>query len=163
MPNRPRPVNMDAAREVREARSAHMRWTVVASVLTGAVFLVLHGLHLVGEMPLAGLLAVFVVGAVVASVAGMAWGNDPTRLQLHGLLAVQCLSSTAIIYAIGWGPSLALGYAFVIASNLDTIGSRVWRPALLWVTLGMAAGQLAIAFGLFSYVDVPEVHGLAVL
>jgi diguanylate cyclase (GGDEF)-like protein len=153
---------MDPAQN-RESRAARTRWTVVASVLTGAAFLVLHGLHLVGEMPLAALLSVFVIGSVVSTAAGAYWGEDPTPFQLHGLLAIQCLASTAIIYAIGWGPSLALGYPFVIASDLETIGSRVWRPALLWVTLGMLSGQIAVALGLFSYIDAPEVHGLAIL
>ena len=145
------------------SRVARTRWTIVASALTGAAFLVLHGLDLVGQMPLPALLTVFVVGAAVSTAAGVYWGEDPTRLQLHGLLAVQCLCSTAIIYAIGWGPSLALGYPFVIASDLDTLGSRVWRPALVWVTVGMLGGQIAVALGLFSYVDAPAVHGLAVL
>jgi diguanylate cyclase (GGDEF)-like protein len=154
---------METPAIVAETRLAQTRWTIVASVLTGAAFLVLHSLHLVGKLPLGSLIAIFVIGAVASTFAGVRWGKDPTPARLHGLLAVQILASTAIIYAIGWGPSLALGYPFVIASDLDTIGSRVWRPALFWVTASMLAGQVAIALGLFSYVATPEVHGLAAL
>ena len=57
---------------------------------------------------------------------------------------------TAIIYAIGWGPTLAIGYAFVIAGDLEEIGSRVWKPALGWTIVGIACGQAVVALGWVS-------------
>ena len=74
------------------------------------------------------------------------------------------MTVTLIIYAIGWGPTLAIGYAFVVAGDLEEIGSRVWRPALVWTVMGIALGELAIALGwVHSYVSAPDVHGLAAL
>jgi diguanylate cyclase (GGDEF)-like protein/PAS domain S-box-containing protein len=52
----------------------------------------------------------------------------------------------------------------VIAGDLEDLGSRVWRPALAWFVAGIAGGQVAIAAGITStYIDEPEVHGLAAL
>ena len=71
---------------------------------------------------------------------------------------------SAIIYAIGWGPTLTIGYVFVVSRALDAGGSRVWRATLGWMTLGVALGQVAIVVGLVpSYVPTRYVHGLAVL
>ena len=52
----------------------------------------------------------------------------------------------------------------MVAGLLEEIGSRVWRPALAWIVVGMSLGQLAIALGwVHSYVSTPDVHGLAVV
>ena len=74
------------------------------------------------------------------------------------------LGITAIIYVIGWGPTLTIGYVFAVSRALDTAGSRVWPIALGWTTCGIVVGQVAIETGLVpTYVPTPYVHGLAVL
>jgi diguanylate cyclase (GGDEF)-like protein/PAS domain S-box-containing protein len=139
-------------------------WMVLASALTAAAFIVLHGLGVLGTLPLWVLLTLLVSSAVASQAALRLWGTDPTDRQLWALLGVQVMAITLIIYAIGWGPTLAIGYAFVLAGDLEEIGSRVWRPALVWTVIGIALGQLAIAGGLVhSYVATPDVHGLAAL
>ena len=57
---------------------------------------------------------------------------------------------------------IALGYVFVCARALDEIGARVWRIAVIWSTVGIVLGEIAIACGLVhTYVPTPEVHGIA--
>jgi diguanylate cyclase (GGDEF)-like protein/PAS domain S-box-containing protein len=137
---------------------------LLASALTGATFILLHALNLLGNLPLWELGVMFAACVFVGQVAIRLWGTDPTPVQLRALLGTQLMAVTVIIYAIGWGPTLAIGYAFVVAGDLEEIGSRIWRPALAWTVAGIAAGQLAIAAGwVHSYVSAPYVHGLAVL
>src|SRR5205814_10663617 len=71
---------------------------------------------------------------------------------------------TIIIFPIGWGATLAIGYAFVIAQDLEEIGSRVWRLAIVWTVAGLALGQIGVALHFVpTYVEPPYVHGIAVL
>jgi diguanylate cyclase (GGDEF)-like protein/PAS domain S-box-containing protein len=120
--------------------------------------------NLVGDLPIPALLGMLAVGSVSAHWATRRWEKDPTVRQLHALLAVQMFAVTLVVYAIGWGPTLSIGYLFVFAGDLEEIGARVWRPALGWSLTGIAVGQAAIALGwVHTYVPVPYVHGLAVL
>jgi diguanylate cyclase (GGDEF)-like protein len=137
----------------------------VSSAITGACFVVLHRLHLVGTAPLPVLLGMLGAGTVAAQIVSRRFvAGKPTRRQLHALLALQMLSVTAIIYTIGWGATLAIGYVFVVATDLEEVGARVWRPALGWAITGIACGELAVALGIVpSYVHEPYGHGLAAL
>jgi diguanylate cyclase (GGDEF)-like protein/PAS domain S-box-containing protein len=144
------------------ARAFSSVW--VASALTAMVFVALFSVRLLGDLPLGVLLGLLGTAAVSSELAGRRWGDDPTRRQLWALVGVQVVGTTVIIYAIGWGPTLAIGYLFVVARDIEEIGSRAWRPALGWTVVGIASGQIAIAVGLVpTYVGQPYVHGLAVL
>jgi diguanylate cyclase (GGDEF)-like protein/PAS domain S-box-containing protein len=77
-------------------------------------------------------------------------------------VAVHSAAVGAVIYAIGWGPTLAVGFLVVVAENLRLSGSRAMRPALMAVVGALGLGQLAIAIGLApSFIEEPLVHGLA--
>jgi PAS domain-containing protein len=137
---------------------------ILATIPTGIALVALHQHGLAGTLSLAGLLGIFLWSGLASAVAQRLWSTDPSASQLHALLAIQVLGVTAVIYAIGWGPTLAIGYAFVFAGDLEEIGARVYRPALGWFGAGMALGQVAIAAGwAYSYVPTPEVHALAFL
>jgi diguanylate cyclase (GGDEF)-like protein len=141
-----------------------VRWLLVTSALTGVVFVVLHRFDLIGTLPLPLLLGLLGGSSVASQVASRRLTAEPTGRQLHALLALQTIAVTAVIYAIGWGATLAIGYVFVFATDIDEIGPRVWRPALLWTAIAIAAGELAIAFHVVpTYVRAPYVHGLATL
>jgi len=138
--------------------------TAVPSLLTAIAFGVASHLSLVGDLPFWVLLAMLVLGGVVSYATSDWLSPDASRRALHGALAAQVLSVSAIIYAIGWGPTLTVGYVFVISRALDAGGSRVWRATLGWTAAGMALGEVAIAAHIVpTYVDVPYVHGLAAL
>jgi diguanylate cyclase (GGDEF)-like protein len=137
---------------------------VVPSILTGAAFVALSHFGLVGRLPVGGLLCLLAIAAVIGEklVSGVRPGTTAARL--HFAIAAQTLAVTAIIYAIGWGPTLAIGYLFVFARLLEEGGSRVWRPTLLWMVAGIAGGQLAITLDLVpTYVPKEYALGLAAL
>jgi PAS domain-containing protein len=151
-------------RSATAAAGGRWGWMLLASALTATTFVVLRGFDLLGDLPLWLLGALFAASVIAGQLAIRWWGTDPSPTELLALLGVQLTAVTVIIYAIGWGPTLAIGYAFVVAGDVEEIGSRIWRPALAWTVAGIAAGQLAIAAGwVQSYVATPYVHGLAVL
>jgi diguanylate cyclase (GGDEF)-like protein len=137
---------------------------VVPTILTAVAFVVASRFGLVGDLPLWMLLTLMAgAGALGQATAGLV-RPDASPFELHTALAAQVLPVSAIIYAIGWGPTLTVGYVFVVARVLDAGGSRVWRATLGWMALGVALGQVAIVMGVVpSYVPTKYVHGLAAL
>src|SRR5205823_6559804 len=122
------------------------RWGGIAPVRLWLLFLILA---------LAGL---------VSAAAEALWPADCTNRQLHYRVGVDIAATTAVIYTTGWGPTLAIGYVFVVANEFTKHGSRVWHAALLWTIAGVVVGQVAIATGVArTLVSEPEVHGLAAL
>jgi diguanylate cyclase (GGDEF)-like protein len=138
--------------------------TVVPSVLTAVAFGVASHFGLVGDLPLWVLLALLVGAGALGQISGKFLRPDASAFAMHSALAAQVLPVSAIIYAIGWGPTLTVGYVFVISRALDAGGSRVWKATLGWMTLGVFLGQIAIVLGIVpSYVPERYVNGLAAL
>ena len=82
---------------------------------------------------------------------------------LHLAIAAECLSVAAVLYVIGWGPALAIGFVFVAARALDLAGSRAWKVTVFWSSVSIALGQVCIALDLVrTYVPVPWCTGLRV-
>ena len=131
---------------------------------TAVAFIVLSRLGLVGSLPIVTVIALLVAAGVATVVAQRNWPDACSNRQLNYRLALEMGAASVIMYAIGWGPALALGYIVVAAEDMRLCGSRAWRPAAVWCVVGMAGGQLAIALGAVpSYVETPYVHGLAIL
>jgi diguanylate cyclase (GGDEF)-like protein len=143
-------------------RFGRVATVIVPSVLTAAAFVVGSHFGVVGDLPLWALLALLFVGGIQSEVSGRFVTAQSHGVKLHVALAAQLLAVTAIIYAIGWGPTLTIGYVFVCARALDEVGSRVWRIAAVWSTVGVVLGEITIALGLVrTYVPTPYVHGIA--
>jgi diguanylate cyclase (GGDEF)-like protein/PAS domain S-box-containing protein len=88
--------------------------------------------------------------------------KDPeTDFSLHVRCAIQMLSVAAIVYTIGLGPVLAIGYAFVAAQNVALYGSRAAKPLALWALVAIAAGELAVSLGAPSMLTTAQSHGIA--
>jgi diguanylate cyclase (GGDEF)-like protein len=131
-------------------------------MLTSAAFVVGSHFGVVGDLPIWALLALLVGFGGVAEICGRLVNGESSDTAVDASLAIQLLGVTAIIYAIGWGATLSIGYVFVCARALDEFGPRVWRVVALWSTVGIALGEMAIAFGLVhTYVPTPYVHGIA--
>ncbi|MBV8296053.1 MAG: diguanylate cyclase, partial [Acidimicrobiia bacterium] len=132
--------------------------------LTAAAFYLLHRWGGIASIPLWQLYLILGLAGLASFLAERRWPEHCTRLQLHARVAIDIAATTAVIYAIGWGPTLAIGYVFVVANEFREHGSRVWQPALVWTAIGISLGEAAIALGIApSIVPEPEVHGLAVL
>jgi signal transduction histidine kinase len=137
---------------------------VVAVLLTSVGFAVMWWFDLLGPIPLWELLGLLVVASLISQAATTRWGAGCSRRQLHQRIAVHVAMTTVIIYAIGWGPTLAVGYLVSVTGDLEISGSAAARPSLMWGTAGISAGQAAIALGLVStQIDEPLVHGVGAL
>ncbi|MBV8985048.1 MAG: EAL domain-containing protein [Acidimicrobiia bacterium] len=132
--------------------------------LTALVFYALHEWGSIADTPLWSLYLILGLAGLTSFLAERRWPAECTRRQLHARVAIDIAATTAVVYATGWGPTLAIGYVFVVANEFRDHGSRVWQPALVYTALGIGLGEAAIASGFApSIVHEPEVHGLAVL
>jgi len=79
-------------------------------------------------------------------------------------IGIEIASITLVIYTIGWGALLAIGFVFNVANHLDDEGSRAGRAGLVFSVAGVAVGELAIMCGIAkTLIPEPQGHGLAVL
>ena len=132
--------------------------------LTAIALYLLHRWGGIASIPLWELSLILGLAGLASALSERTWPAHCTRLELHARVAIDIAATTAVIYAIGWGPTLAVGYVFVVANEFRKHGSRVWQPALVWTAVGIGLGEAAIALGIApSIVPEPEVHGLALL
>ena len=132
--------------------------------LTALALYLLHRWGAIADIPLWELFLILGLAGLASALAERTWPAECTRLELHARVGIDIAATTTVIYAIGWGPTLAIGYVFVVANEFRKHGSRVWQPALVWTVLGIGLGEAAIALGIApSIVPEPEVHGLALL
>ena len=137
---------------------------VVTIPLTALAFYGLHRWGAIAATPLWALYLILGLAGVTSFVAERRWPAECTRRQLLARVAIDIAATSSVIYATGWGPTLAIGYVFVVANEFHEHGSRVWQPALVFTALGIGLGEAAIAIGLApTKVAEPEVHGLAIL
>ena len=132
--------------------------------LAALAILALRQMHLVAPSPI-WLIPLILVGGQLASTAtGFWWDRSHNWLRLNLRIATQIVLVTAVIYATGWGPALAIGLVLVGQESLAVTGSSSYRVVMVWTLSCVAAGEVLIALGWIpSLVPVPEVHGLAFL
>jgi diguanylate cyclase (GGDEF)-like protein/PAS domain S-box-containing protein len=127
-----------------------------------AAFLVLREADLIASAPLWAYLAVLWGGAGLSTVAEAWFRHRPSAGTLHLRVAAQTAVVTGAIYITGWGPALAVMYAFMALENVTRTGSETWRITAFWTVMSVAAAQIAISQGWApSLLDEPLVHGLA--
>ncbi len=135
---------------------------IIPTILTAAAFVIGSRFDVVGDFPIWVLLALLIGFGGVAEICAHIVNEDSSDRMVNASLAIQLLGVTVIIYSIGWGATLSIGYIFVCARALDEFGARVWRVVAVWSTVGVFLGEIAIATGLVhSYVQAPYVHGIA--
>lgn len=79
-------------------------------------------------------------------------------------IGVEMAVIAAVVYGIGWGPLLAVGFVFGAADAMRASNAEAARPAITFTVLCMGLGQLAIFLRLTpTLVRQPLVHGLGVL
>jgi diguanylate cyclase (GGDEF)-like protein/PAS domain S-box-containing protein len=119
---------------------------------------------LVADLSIFTVVAVFLVAELLTLASYALWPGAQSGWRLHARIAAQLAAIIIVIYAIGWGPTMAIGLLFGVADNLRESGSKVTVPAVSWSLVGIALGEAAIALELTpSLVREPLVHGLAVL
>jgi len=153
------------ARVIRRVSDLKARGlNIVEVVLTVAAFVALRRVGAIAQTPLWIYVVLLVGGGLLSSLAFRIWGADCSARGLHSRIAVNMLVSTTVIYATGWGPTLAIGYTYIANDAIKHSGSRSAGPSMIWSVIGIGLGQVAIALGAApTVVDSPQVHGLAML
>ena len=110
-----------------------------------------------------------IVGELLATLAGLAVftsryppGTDRAlpRVHMFGQIALVGI----IVYTLGWGSLLAVGFVFPVANIMSKEGSRYGPWAMACVMTTVAAGETVVALGwVRTMVAGPVGHGLALL
>jgi len=157
-------LGMDAVAAGRRVEVSRLATVVIPTALTAAAFVGLSRLGAVGDLPLWLPISLLGLTAISGELSFRHLGTTTSSKHLHRAVALQIFGVAAIVYTIGWGPMLSIGYVLILSHALELVGSRAWRPTLLWSSVAMLCGQVAIACNVVpTYVAVPYVHGLAVL
>src|SRR4029078_9937473 len=121
-------------------------------------------LDLISPTPIWILCALLVVGFVFTSISHALWADCHEGWRLWARVAVQTFNITAVMYAIGWGPLLAIGRVLGVVECIRISGSRAVPPAMVLSFAALGIGERAIAAGIApTLIEQPLVHGLAIL
>ena len=146
---------------LRVRLSGHMQ---LLTLLVVPVFWLGTRIGMVADVSVWTLLGVLFAAQWLTGIAYALWPGDQSGWRLFAHVGVQQWAILLVIYAIGWGPTLAIGLLVGVADSLRESGSKATMPALVWSVAGIGVGQLAIAAGVApSLVPAPLVNGLAVL
>jgi diguanylate cyclase (GGDEF)-like protein/PAS domain S-box-containing protein len=153
-------VAMPSSRK-RRSLSPQVLAHAVNPLALGALLL-LRAFSLISDEPLWKYLVVLWSGAVVSAITNWYFGRHTGRSWMQARVFIQTASVTGAIYITGWGPALAVTYAFMAPATLAESGARSWRTTAFWSVAWIGFGQVAIAMGWApSLLEVPLVHGLA--
>jgi hypothetical protein len=138
--------------------------TVLTLPVVIPVFWVASRLSLIASTPIWLLFTLLVASFLFTSIATVLADARDTDGWVWVRVAVHVFGITAVMYAIGWGPTLAIGLIFGAVESIRLSGVRAATPAMVLSVGALGLGQLAIAFGIApTLVSQPLVHGLAVL
>ncbi|MEV4278527.1 diguanylate cyclase domain-containing protein [Actinoplanes xinjiangensis] len=145
------------------------RWREAAThafepLLALPVVLALYPFGLVGHAPWLLTMAPFVLFGILEqpAVLDRLRRGRPGRWPSLGVV-LHLLVVGWIIYVLGWGTVLPLGFALVATQHIRVSGARMWRPAAAWTAFCIVTAQIGIALGwVFSYLPpVPaQIAGL---
>ncbi|MFZ0667192.1 MAG: GGDEF domain-containing protein [Acidimicrobiales bacterium] len=152
----------------RNSRGPLRKRTEVLTYLSGVAGIV--ELWLLGRAHLLESRPFWLLGAVLLVAAGSGWLGDslyrshPSTKSLHLRVACQTISVTIVIYLIGWGPALAIGYAFPLLNTSFFVGRRGRWALAIWPVLCLAIAQILVDTGNVSLLISHKIsNGLAVL
>jgi diguanylate cyclase (GGDEF)-like protein/PAS domain S-box-containing protein len=132
------------ARLVREVINP----TQAAVPVALAAYWLLHRGGYIAPVPFAALAAIVVAGQVASTAAHVAFPRELGGWRLGVRVGTELGAIGANIYAIGWGPTLAVGLVFGAADNIRVSGAKATRPALVAAAAVIVLGQAAYALGL---------------
>ena len=120
--------------------------------------------HLVANNPLWLLLGTMVFTQMSTTAIAVTFPPGTSNAKPRLLLTSQIVLTGLCVYVNGWGALCAVGFVFAAATAIHSEGSRYATWAMVWTTLTVVAGELAIALGWAkTMVSEPEGHGLAIL
>ena len=129
-----------------------------------ALFCLARPSGLIADIPYWAIAGLLVSTLLVNSVGGALWSDATTGWRLAARVGVEMTTIAIVVYGIGWGPILAIGFVYGAADTMRTADSSAAKPAMVWTLVCMGVGQLAIFLGLApTLIRQPLVHGLAAL
>jgi diguanylate cyclase (GGDEF)-like protein/PAS domain S-box-containing protein len=138
--------------------------TLLTLPVVAPVFWLAARLDLISPTPIWILCGLLVAGFVLTSISHALWADCHDGWRLWARVSVQTFNITAVMYAIGWGPMLAIGLVFGVVECIRVSGTRAVPPAMVLSFAALGIGELAIAAGIApTLVEQPLVHGLAIL
>jgi diguanylate cyclase (GGDEF)-like protein/PAS domain S-box-containing protein len=125
----------------------HVGWLVpyAPTPLALGVFYWLGHTRFMAKTPF-WLLVVLLVAGGIGNAGALVWTRQRSRrVRVHVRSAMAALTTTAFIYATGWGAMLVIGYALGIADVITSEDGDAWLAATLWTALGVGTGEALVA------------------
>ena len=147
-----------------ESRGTHFAEMLFMGPLAALAIVVLQQFHLVSPTPIWLIPVILVAGQLASTATGFWWDRSHTRFRLHTRIATQIILVTAVIYATGWGPALAVGLVLVGQESMALTGLSSYRVVLGWTFVCLAIGEVMVGLRWVpTMLPLPAAHGLAVL
>ena len=128
------------------------------------VFCLARPTGLIANIPYWAIVGLIVSTLLVNCVGGALWSDATTGWRLAARVGVEMGTIALVVYGIGWGPILVIGFVYGAADTMRTAGSAAAKPAMAWTVIFVASGQLAIAARVApTLVHEPQVQGLGAL
>jgi diguanylate cyclase (GGDEF)-like protein/PAS domain S-box-containing protein len=132
--------------------------------LVAAAFCLLRWLHLLAPEPYWVYVAIIIGAGLVRLAHSALWGRSDQAWQRTANIGASMAVIGVVAYCTGWGPILSIGFIFGAATALQAFDSTVIWPCLIWTTVIMTMGQIAIALHLApTLIREPTVQGVAAL
>src|ERR1039457_3309973 len=137
---------------------------VLALPRVAAILCLFHSLHLIALEPYWLYIAVLIGSGTIRVIYSSLWSESDRRWYRSGYIGIYMVVIAIVAYTTGWGPILSIGFLFGAAAAFQLFGSKATVPCLVWTTIAMALGQLAIGLHLApTIIREPIVQGVAAL
>ena len=138
--------------------------TVLALPIVAATLCLFRLLHLIALEPYWLYIAVLIGSGTIRLLYSSLWSESDHRWYRSGYIGIYMLVIAIVAYTTGWGPILSIGFLFGAAAAFELFGSKATVPCLVWTTVAMAVGQVAIGLHLApTIIREPIVQGVAAL
>lgn len=136
----------------------------LASVIVAPFLVLAHRLGWIADVPDWQLISTLVLAVTLTTLVRLIAPPGGSMLRM----TVRCGSTSIVIglliYLLGWGAVLAIGFVYAAAEEMRAEGARAARPAIAWTLVVVLLGELGVEAGLFeTLLPQPEGHGLAAL
>jgi diguanylate cyclase (GGDEF)-like protein/PAS domain S-box-containing protein len=134
--------------------------TLLALPPVAALFCLLRWSDIIAPEPYWLYITVLIGSGLVPVVYSAVWTGH--RWYQNVYIAIYMAVVAVVVYTTGWGPILSIGFLFGAATAFQRFGSKAIVPCLIWTTVAVFCGQLAIALHLApTIIHEPVVQGVA--
>jgi len=136
--------------------------SLLSIVPVAGVFCLFRWLHLIALEPYWFYIVVLIVTGVLSAVYSTVWTESRRPWHRSAYIGFTMMGIALVAYSTGWGPILSIGFLFGAAAAFQIFGSKAAVPCLVWTTIAMIIGQLAIILHVApTIIREPVVQGVA--